>query len=478
MKKILLIIFLFLCFTRVYAEERTFASTEKLEGISYMKNNWKEIQYRNALVIRDTVTKEIAYCVEPFKSLVNNTSYNMNNDYNSIFGIPTDTWDRIKLYSYYGYGYKNHTDKKWISITQMSIWRELFTNYQFEWINNTTDKKVITPYNNELNELKTLVNSHYIRPSFNKEYIMGINDKLEIDDSNNVLNNYTVTSSEFDVSISNNKLIIKTDEEEKEGIIKLERAREVFPETVKYFYNSESQNVVERGNITPVKTELKVKVKKGKIIVNKVDSETKDNNPQGEASLNGSVFELLDENKEFIEEVTLNNNLLEFSNLSFGKYYIKEKSPGEGYYLNKNLYEVVIDENNLENIITIENQVIKSRVKIIKLFGTDEDYEKGSMKKEEGITFKIYDNKGIEVYSGTTDINGVIELDLPYGSYSLEQINTTEGYRKNDIYNFYINEDNSIAYDIVLNDLKINVPNASINIFDLIFNCLKELTYV
>lgn len=478
MKKILLIIFLFLCFVDVYAQERSFAGSEKLEGISYMKNNWNEIQYRNAQVIRDTVTNEIAYCVEPFKLLVNNSGYNINGSYNSNFGIESNTWDKIQLYSYYGYGYKNHTDKKWISITQMSIWRTIFPNYQFDWINNTTDRQIIYPYNNELNELNNLVNNHYTLPNLKKEYIMGINDELVLNDSNNVLNNYKVTSSEFDSFIEDNKLIIKTGEEEKEGIIKLERATEVFPETIKFFYSSASQNVMERGNITPVNTELKVKVEKGKIIVNKVDSETKDNTSQGEASLNGSIFELLNEDKEVIKELTVIDNTLEFDSLSFGKYYIKEKSPGTGYYLNKNIYEVIIDENNLENIITIDNQVIKSKVKIIKLFGTEEDYEKGSMEKEEGITFKIYDNDNNLVYEGITNSDGVIEVNLPYGNYFLEQVNTTLGYKKNEIYYFSINEDNSISYDIVLNDLKINVPNASISIFDYIIDYFRRLIYV
>lgn len=478
MKKILLIIFLFLCFTKANAQERSFAGSEMLEGISYMKNNWNEIQYRNAQVIRDTKTNEIAYCVEPFKLLVNNSSYNINGDYNPNYGINNDKWDKIKLYSYYGYGYKNHTDKKWISITQMSIWRTLFPNYQFDWINNKTDKQIIYPYNNELSELNNLVNNHYTLPNLKKEYVVGINDEIVLNDSSNILNNYQIISSEFDSYIEDNKLVIKTKEEEKEGIIKLQRASETFPESVKFFYSSESQNVMERGNIIPISTELKIKVLKGKIIVNKVDSETKSNIAQGEASLDGSIFELLNESKEVIKELTITNNTLDFDNLSFGKYYIREKTPGTGYYLNKNIYEVIIDENNLENIITIDNKVIKSKVKIIKFFGTEDDYEKGIMNKEEGISFKIYTKDNIEVFEGITNNNGEIEVYLPYGSYYLEQINTTEGYKKNEIYYFTINEDNSISYDIVLNDLKINVPNASISFFDYIINYFRKLIYV
>ena len=477
MKRLLLIIFIFFSCTNVFAQSRSFVGSEKLEGISYMKNNWNEIQYRNAQVIRDTVTNEIAYCIEPFKLLVNNSNYNINGDYNSSYGMSEEIWKKIQLYSYYGYGYKDHTDKKWINITQMSIWRTIFPNYQFDWINNTTDRIIIYPYNNELKELNDLVNNHYILPNLKDEYILGINDTFNLNDSNNVLNNYSVISSDFDISIVNNNLVIKTDDEEKEGTILLERAKEKFPETVKLFYSSESQNVMERGNITPIKKELKVKVRKGKIIVNKEDSETK-SIPQGEASLNGAVFELFDEDKNYIQELTVIDNTLEFDNLSYGKYFVKEKSSGKGYYLNQNYYEIVIDENHLINEITIDNKVIKSKVKIIKFFGTEDDYEKGIMNKEEGISFKIYTKDNIEVFEGITNNNGEIEVYLPYGSYYLEQINTTEGYKKNEIYYFTINEDNSISYDIVLNDLKINVPNASISFFDYIINYFRKLIYV
>ena len=394
MKKFLLIIFLFFCCINVYAEERTFAGSEYIQNVYYMKNNGEIQQYRKAQVIRDVVTGEIAYCVQPFWLLVDNSNYTYGTgNYEEAFGFNEAAWDRIKLFSYYGYGYKNHTGKEWISITQMSIWRSLFPDYQFDWIDDTVSRRIVSPFNKELEELYRLVNSHYTLPNFKSEYVLSINDTTVLTDSNNVLSEYTIKSSDFNVNLSNNNLEIKTDGNIKEGKIVLERANQTFPETVKYFYSSESQNVIERGNITPVVFELKVKVQEGKIKVNKVDSETKDTKSQGEGELNGAVFELLDSNKNVIKEMTIENNTLEFDHLSFGKYFIREKSAGIGYYLNQKLYEINIDENNTEPEIEIDNQVIKSRVKIIKLFGTKEDYENNTMKRENGISFIIKDVK-------------------------------------------------------------------------------------
>ena len=234
MKKFLLIIFLFLSCINVFASERSFAGSEYLEGISYLKNNGDIVQYRNAQVIRDVVTGEIAYCVEPFKLMVNNSDYLESNGYDSVYGINNDVWEKIKLFAYYGYGYKNHTDKKWINITQMSIWRTIYPNYQFEWINNVSDKEIINPFNDEINELNDLVNSHYILPSFSSNYIFSVGREKIIQDLNSVLDNYKIKSSDFDVRIQDNQLVFNKVLEEKQGKVVLERASEVFPESVKY----------------------------------------------------------------------------------------------------------------------------------------------------------------------------------------------------------------------------------------------------
>ena len=479
MKKFLLIIFLFLSCINVFASERTFVGSEFITGVSYVKDAGSVIQYRNAQVIRDASTGEIAYCVEPFSLMVNYSEYSNGEDnFNSRFGIGEEAWEKIKLYAYYGYGYKDHTDIKWVNITQMSIWRTITPYYRYEWINNVNDREVIYPFENELKELNTLVNNHYTLPSLNNEYTTSIDKEIVLEDSNQVLNNYKIISSDFDARIYNNQIIINPIKEEKTGKIVIERGGEVFPETVKYFYSSESQNVMERGNIKPIKKEITINVKEGKIKVNKIDSDTKDNNAQGQAELNGAIFELLNEKKEIIKELTIENNYLEFNNLSFGTYYIREKKPGTGYYLNQKEYEVIIDKDNLEKEINIDNQVIKSRVKIIKLYGTKEDFDNNTMKKEENITFSIYDKNGINVFTGTTNNEGIIETSLPYGEYTVEQINTTIGYNKIEKFNFSINEDNSISYDIVLHDFKIDVPNASIDLFKLLSDMLKELIYV
>lgn len=463
MKKILLIIVVFLCsFNVVFAEEVTFSGREFLNGISYVKSDGTNVQYRNAQVIRSSeYFLEIAYCVEPFKLLKDNSDYTEYNSYNGIFGINEEIWDKIKLYAYYGYGYIGHYDSSWISITQMSIWREMFPNYKFDWIDNVNDKNVIYPYDNELKELKRLVDTHYTLPNIDKELIAGSNGENIYYDSNEVLEYYKIKSSDFDAKIDGNKLIINTDKE-MEGTISLQRAFHNYVKSAKYFYSSISQNVIERGDIPFIYYDIHVSVKNGKVEINKVDSKTKDIIPEGQAKLDGAVFELFNDKDEKIDEKEIINNTLEFDNLGIGNYYIKEKTPGEGYYLNNKKYEFLIDKDHLENKITIENEVINSKVKITKFYGTKEDFENNTMTREENIKFSIYDIDDNLIYSDSTNKEGEIQLMLPFGKYKLVQDTTTLGYEKIDDYYFSIDEDNNISYDIVLNDFKIEVPNASI----------------
>ncbi len=464
MKKILLLIFLFLfCINvNVNAEETSFSGHEYLDGISYMKWDGENYYYRNAQVIRNDETGEIAYCVEPFTLLSNGNIHSSSEDFDSMYGITEEDWNLVKLFAYYGYGYKDHQDPKWISITQIAIWRTLFPNLQFDWVDNIYDGNVITPFNDEVWELFLDVDNHYILPSFESSYDLSINDKLEIIDSNDVLKFFTVNSSDFDYEIDGNKLIINAGNVPKEGVISFIKQNDNYSDGVMYFYSSASQNVIRRGNVEPVEFSIKVKVNEGKIIVNKLDSDTLEV-PKGEAVLDGAVFNLFDKDMNLIDEATVEDRKITFNNLSYGKYYIKEKSPGKGYYLNDKVYEVVIDKDNLEQVIDIENDAIKTKIKITKYFGTKEEYESNNMSKEEGASFEIYDLNNKLIFSGITNEDGVIELVLPFGNYILKQISSIMGYQMNDDYSIVVDEHSNYSMDIVLYDFKINVPNAFIS---------------
>ena len=476
MKKILIMFFLILLsVNRVYAVESSFAGREYLTGIAYTKYDGKTRYYRNAMAIMNNDTNQVAYCIEPFSLLIDNTNYFGSNAYDERFGISESMWDRIKLYAYYGYGYYGHNDKKWISITQLSIWRELYPNYNFDWIDNVKSRNVIYPYNAEINELKNLVNSHYIIPSFEKEYNIGIGDNLVLVDQNNVLKDFEIIYSDFDFDKIDNNLTIYSKDYDFEGKVLFRKNKDLFLNNVLFFYSESSQNLMQSGNLDNIDLEINIRVNSGNIIVNKIDSETKSIIGQGEASLDGSMFDLYDNDMNLIDSKIVKENTLKFEDLRYGKYYLKERKAGYGYYLNDKLYEIIIDNNHLVNTIEIENEVIKSKVSITKYYGSRVDYNSGNMKKEANVTFEIYDKNNNLIYSEVTDVDGRIEVELPYGSYVLKQKNSTDGYEKASDYLIEINEENSNFYDISLYDFKIDTYNASFNIYEKLSNAMRDL---
>ena len=472
MKKFLLILFTFFYFINssvVFAVESQFKTGEKIEGIAYTKYDGNTRYYRNAMTIVNVDTGQVAYCIEPFNNIVDYSNYSGGTEYDSRFGISEDKWNRIKLYAYYGYGYYGHQDKKWVSITQLSIWRELHPEYEFNWIDDVKSRNVIYPFESELNELRNLVNSHNLKPTFKNEYVLSIDEELNLVDSNNVLQYYSIKYSDFDIDLNGNSLKVLSNSDEKEGTIILERPKSIYSDNVIFYYNESSQNVMQSGNLIPDDLIIKLKVEKGRVIVNKVDADTLDSSSQGEALIDGTKFYILDENKNIIEEKEIVNGSLEFIDLPFGKYFIKESLPGVGYELNEDLYEVIINEDNLSPTIEIKNNVIKSNVTITKYFGTRKQYDTNSMEKEQGVTFNIYDSKEQLVFTGVTDDEGVINTVLPYGKYTLRQIDTTSGYEKASDYEFVIDKDSNVSSNIILYDFKIEVPNAGINVFDWLF---------
>ena len=226
------------------------------------------------------------------------------------------------------------------------------------------------------------------------------------------------------------------------------------------FKRNGSQALALRGNISPIDFRIKITVESGSIKFTKVDKDTDLIDPQGEASLDGAVYEVFDENMNLVESLTIEDNTATFENLKYGTYYVKEKSAGEGYYVDNEIYEVKINNDTIDQKVRLGNFVIKSKITIVKNYGSLEDFNSNKMKREKGIVFNVYDKNDDFVLTGITDENGELTFELPYGEYVIKQMNTTEGYKKTDDYKLVVNSNNNISETIVFNDFKVKVPNA------------------
>lgn len=292
------------------------------------------------------------------------------------------------------------------------------------------------------------------------------NKNLILTDTNNVINHYNINNQK----INNNELQISNLNEGNHNIT-LSKQYNNNNQPIIFYQSQNSQTLMKTGNLDTETINLEIQVIKTNIKIYKIDSENKNIYPQGESSLNNAIFGLYDENMNLLSQYKIINNITNIENIDLGKYYIKEISPGTGYNLNTNTYEISITENDYNKELTIENNVIKKRIIIEKKYG-----ETNLLNNESNIKFEIYNNENNLIQTIITNNNGIAEITLPYGKYTFKQINTTTGYQK--IEPFIIEIKDNIEEKIELTDYKIQVPNTSknkISIFKMLYSILINM---
>ena len=146
---------------------------------------------------------------------------------------------------------------------------------------------------------------------------------------------------------------------------------------------------------------------KGKINVSIIDSETRRQLAQGDATLQGAVYGLyarenivhadgktgvLYEKDELVATGTIQDFKMTFENLELGKYYIKQITPSEGYKNDTREYDVdlaYVDDTVtlVEKDVVVEEEVKKQAFQLIKV---GEDGDNTELELLEGAGFKIY----------------------------------------------------------------------------------------
>lgn len=450
----------------VHAESATFYEAEYIDNIYMSKYQYatKTTYFQKARFFRKHGTNEFAYCIEPFQFFQDGSSYestfnpsNLNNSQKQ----------RISRIAHFGYGYNGHNDIKWYAITQMMIWRIADPGSGLYYFTDTLNGNEINPYENEINEINYLVDTYDNNSINNKSYTTYEEENLVID-GENILKYYD--SNDNRVKIHENKLIIdKLPEGDYD--FTLTRNDNNYNHPIIFYQSDNSQNLIQTGNLETKTIVFHVKSYKTSITINKIDSDTKNNNPQGEANLNGAIFNIYNDKDEIIKEITIKDNKGIIENINFGKYYIKEIKPGKGYTLNEKIYDIEISTTNPKQELNIENKVINKNIKITKLYG-----DNNSFYGEENIVFDIYDYNNNIIRTIITDKNGKVTFNLPYGKYKIIQKNSTKGYYQIDPFEIIIN--NNIEENIELKDYKIPVPNTHTTKTNIIFYIIKILLLI
>ena len=448
MKKIIFIfltLFIFIPFSKGLTK---FSLGEKVPNMHIGSISNQNVSYNAVPFVLKRDDGTFVYCLE-HQLKINTTDYYTEYDYNyERFNLTDEQINKINTLAYYGYGYKNHTGVEWYGVTQFLIWKEL--DYRDVFFTDKPYGNRIVAYKNEINELRELVRMHNTLPSFsNDSFDYTIGTIYEIEDFNKVLSNYEVKESNIDVEIKDNSIYINP----KKGgnyEITFVRKNPVDRNYILYEYSG-NQPLIYPGRINDIEFKIKVRVNTGSITINNLDSENKE---RMFANLEGAVYGVYDE-EELITTITTDSDGIGYlEELPLGSYKVKQINPSIGYKLDDNMYEIEITKDNKDIVIEAYSEIIKGDVIINKYFGNDENY-----KLEDGALFEVYDinNNLIGSYESK---GGVVNIELEYGKYYIDQIKGIEGHKLEDRKYITIIEEKDYIMDfydkVIIGDLKIN----------------------
>ena len=201
------------------------------------------------------------------------------------------------------------------------------------------------------------------------------------------------------------------------------------------------------------------KVNTGKIIVNKVDSNTHTCTTQGNTNFNGTTFRLKNNSSNAIyynghsyangavvdtKQLSGGSCSVTFDNLPYGSYIVEETSVSSGYTIATASQTVTIPKNN-STTVTIEfaNNPVHGKITVNKKDSSTNSCTTQGNATFNGTTFRIKNNSTNPVYYNnqlyakgavidTKQLSGgacsVTFSNLPYGSYIIEETAVGTGY--------------------------------------------------
>lgn len=439
--------------TEVKALTDSFYEAEYVSGayIKKFKPGASTGRYQQMRVFRRSSDQQVAYCIEIWKELLDGKPViGYQEDFLNHINLSEELWEKIELLAYYGYGYQDHTSLDWYAVTQYLIWKTLEPDSTI-YFTGTLNGNRIDKYQSEIAELERLVDSHNQLPSFvNQKYQLTYNEEYILTDTNQVLENFTIQADEnLSVKKEGNELRVKSTQL---GTSKIILLKESANKTTLYV-DLESQSLIVRGGFNKISSEVEVELPYSTFQIQKRDKETGSSTPQGEASFVGTTFEISNSDKSLVKQLMIQkdgySNIIE---LPPGNYRIKEIKAGKGYKLDEQERYILIGKNDHQLIWNWDNEVYKGKIILQKYYGSK---EKGEYIEEENAEFEVYNNKEELIKTITTDKQGKVEIELPYGTYKIIQIKGKKNYELSKPFTVTISETSDTEQTITLKNEEI-----------------------
>ena len=187
--------------------------------------------------------------------------------------------------------------------------------------------------------------------------------------------------------------------------------------------------------------EIKNELQYGNLVVKKVEYDS--NIPIKNAKV--AIFK---DDITIFEGYTNEFGIIEVKNIPLGLYFVKEVEAPDGYVKNNQTYEVELIEHKKTEIVEIANELQKGDLVIKKV-------DKDTYFPIKNAKFAVIKDN-TTIYEGYTNLYGILKIKkLPLGTYFIREVESLQGYVKNDnIYEIHLVENNKTEVIIIKNELK------------------------
>ena len=414
--------------------EGDYISGEYINKVIDGKTYYLTMQY-----IKDS-KGNIVYCLEPFVKFIDGKAYTeYTGDLTGYKDLSAEQKRRISLIIYYGYGYGNRTSSKWYVITQYLVWKEVNSSADI-YFTSTLNGTKISKYSSEQEAILKDVNNHDVVPSFVKKHVLNYKENYIIQGLNK---NYEIVSSDFSYGYNSSNYFVISEALDS-GVIEVRKISNYYDNKVAIYDSSNSQDVIKPGNVNNDIMKINIIVNKGDITL---DIRDDDSVYTIESDFSNTCYEI-SKDSELIDSVCTNDEALVYRTVSleYGEYTIKQVSVGIGYIEDKEVYTVIINDNNKNASLVLYNKLLKNDIQLVKYACKD-----NVCGYEENAVFEVYDRDNNLVDRLITNSKGYSYITLGYGNYNVKQVQGIEGYTLSDAYTSKIVDESTLHYKELYN---------------------------
>ena len=215
MKKLFtFLLFLSICLTSHYnvqALDSAKITYHRLDNIVYNRKIGNNVKTNYVTMFK--LNDRIAYCVEPGVEITE-SYYDIYTDWSKV-NFSDELKEYIEKLGYYGYEYPGHQTSRYYIAAQELIWKAVKPETEVVWTTGKNYTGEVIDISKEKEEILSLVQKHDLKPSFSeKSFKAVVGNKIVLEDENNVLDDYEISSSEYhDVVKEGNTITITLNSE-------------------------------------------------------------------------------------------------------------------------------------------------------------------------------------------------------------------------------------------------------------------------